>query len=196
MKVVSDVTGSDNVALLPIDGPVPADYQKFLDPERAQWVATVSLAAGTDQWILSVQRSIAQGPFLPDERRELAKLSSSLSTAAALARTLGFSAAKIALEAFELSGTPIMLLNRAGEPIEFNRQAEGLLGTGISISKKRLVSDTPDATEALDRALHASILANGTALTPPVRFSRAGRQPLLAYPLKLSSLSKNVFAEC
>ena len=139
MKVVSEVTGSDNAALLPIDGPVPAHYQKFPGAET-QRVAAVLLAAGTDQWILSVQRSIAQIPFLPNERREIAKLSSSLSTAAALARTLGFSAAKIALEAFELSGIPIVLLNRAGEPIELNRQAEALLGTGISISKKRLRS--------------------------------------------------------
>ena len=172
-------------------------YQEFLAPHRLRWFAGVLITAGEDQWSLSIQRSIGQGPFSPREQHELAKLSPRLSSAAALARALGFSAARVALDAFELSGTAIVLVNRAGEPIKLNGQAEALLGSGIRISKKRLVAGTREATDALDRTLHALIWSNrDSALMPPVRLPREGRQPLLAYPLKLSSVTANVFAEC
>jgi DNA-binding CsgD family transcriptional regulator/PAS domain-containing protein len=172
-------------------------FQEFLAPHGLRWFAGVLVAAGDDKWALSIQRSILQGPFSPREQKELAKLSPRLSSAAALARALGFSAANTTLEAFEISGTAIVLFNRLGEPIKLNRQAERMLGSGIRVSKRRIVADTRDGTDALDRALHTLIWTkSGSALLPPVVLPRDGRQPLLAYPLRLSSVSANVFAEC
>jgi DNA-binding CsgD family transcriptional regulator len=78
-----------------------------------------------------------------------------------------------------------------------NRSAESVLGDGIRVSKKRLVSDDPNATSALYRALHALLWSNlDSSLLPPVCLPRAGRQPLLAYPLKLASMSANALAGC
>lgn len=171
-------------------------YQEFLARHGLRWFAGVLVSSGNDRWCLSIQRSIKTGPFSREEQLQLAKLSASLSSAAAIARAVGFSAAKVALEAFELSGTAIVLLNRAGEAIRLNRCAEQLLGNGLRVEKKKLLADTRSATEALDRALHRLIWLNlGAALMPPVRLQRDGKQPLLAYPLKLSSMSENIFAD-
>ena len=172
-------------------------YQEFLAPHGLQWFAGVLVSAGDQHWCLSIQRSIKQGPFSSQELKQLAKLSHCLGSAAALARAVGFSAANAALEAYELSGTAVVMINRLGEVIRLNGQAENLLGHGVRVRKKRLVSDHPDATEALDRALHELICANrDSSLMPPVRLPRTGRLPLLVYPLKLSPMAANVFAEC
>jgi len=170
-------------------------YQEFLASHGLRWFAGVLVSSGSDQWCLSIQRSIKAGPFSHDEQSQLAKVSPSLSSAAAIARALGFSAAKVALEAFELSGTAIVLLNRAGEPIRLNRRAEKLLGNGLRISKKRLAADARDATDCLDRSLRKLLWVDlGSALMPPVRLPRQGQQPLLAYPLKLSTMTENIFS--
>ena len=114
-----------------------------------------------------------------------------------MSRAMGFSTAKVVIDTFEMSGTAVILLNRSGEPIKLNRQAERLLGSGLRVSKKRLVAETRDATDALYRAVHELIRGNRqSALMPPVRLPRVDRPPLLAYPLKLSSVTANVFSDC
>jgi DNA-binding CsgD family transcriptional regulator len=172
-------------------------YQKFLAPHGLKYFAGVAIIGGENRWALSIQRSIKQGPFLPGELKQLAKLSACLGSAATMARALGFSAANVVVDTFEMSRTAIVLLNRSGEPIKLNRQAERLLGSGIRVSKRRLVADTRDATDALDRAVHELIRGNyQSALMPPVRLPRPDRSPLLAYPLRLSSVTANVFSDC
>ena len=172
-------------------------YQEFLAPLGFKWFAGVLLAAGPDRWSLSFQRTEAEGPFSQEEQDQLAQLSKRLSAAPALARALGFSAGSAALEAFEFSGTAVALLNRAGEVIRLNRQAEALLGSGICVEKKRLVAETRDATEALDRALHALLWHSLSArFMAPVLLPRPGRRPLIAHAVGLASIAINPFAEC
>src|SRR5436190_22462108 len=38
-------------------------YQEFLAPHELRWFAGVMVASGDDLWCLSIQRTIAQGPF-------------------------------------------------------------------------------------------------------------------------------------
>ena len=64
-------------------------YQEFLRPHKLRWSALVKVAAGDEFWILSLQRTIEQGPFQPSELVRLKSLSSALGSAAALAKTLG-----------------------------------------------------------------------------------------------------------
>lgn len=135
-------------------------YQEFLAPHGLQWFAGVLVNVGENYWCVSIQRSVKQGPFLPEELKRLANLSPRLGSAAALARAVGFSTANTALEAYELSGTAVVMINRLGEVIRLNRQAENLLGQGVCVRKKRLVSDHTDATEALDLVLHDLIWAD------------------------------------
>jgi DNA-binding CsgD family transcriptional regulator/PAS domain-containing protein len=172
-------------------------YQEFLAPQNLRWFGTSLISAAEDQWSLSLQRSASQGPFQRAELEQLAMLSPRLSSVAALARAAGFSALSAAAEAFEFSGTAIVQINAAAQVIKLNKQAEELLGSGVHVVGKRLAAERPEATHALDHELHALLWnINGAVVAPPVPLPRAGRLPLLAYPLSLSAIIDNPFSHC
>jgi DNA-binding CsgD family transcriptional regulator len=171
-------------------------YQEFLRPVGLQYFAGIKMAAGDDLWCVSIQRSPQQGPFSPNQMRKLALLSGRFSSAGALARALGFSTAKAVMETFELTKSAVALLNRRGEVLLLSQAAEALLDPELQVVEKRLTSRDRNATATLDRALH-SLLWSSTASTllPPVMLPRSRRRPLVAYPIKLSAMSVNVFAD-
>jgi DNA-binding CsgD family transcriptional regulator len=172
-------------------------YQEFLAPHDLRWYAGVRVMCGEDLWCLSIQRRIEQGPFSPSEKQRLAKLSDSLSTSAALARALGGAAADAALEAFELSGKAVVLVNRNGEVFKANASAERLLSGEVHIAKRKLVAKDGRATAMLDRAIH-DLLWHGTGagLSPPIALPRDGARPLLAYPARLPRVTASALADC
>jgi hypothetical protein len=143
-------------------------YQEFLAPYRLRWYAGVKVACGDDLWAVALQRTIDQGPFSADEKDELARISAKLSTGAAIARALSASAASGALEAFEMSATAVVLLNRHGSVLKANQSAERLLVDDVQIVKGQLTAKDARATTALNRASHAVV-------APKRRTFRAGR---------------------
>jgi DNA-binding CsgD family transcriptional regulator/PAS domain-containing protein len=171
-------------------------YQDFLGRVGLRWFAGVKVECGDDLWCLSVQRSVEQTPFSPEEKRKLAQLSKSLSSAAAISRALGFATTNSALEAFEVSDTAVLLIDRLGNVIRANRSAEQLLKGDVRISRGKLVSKDQTATRAVERALYKLLWARDSALAAPIPLSRDGQRPLLVYLIKLSSLSANALAEC
>lgn len=172
-------------------------YQEFLAPHDLRWFAGVRVASGDDLWCLSIQRTIAQGPFSSEEKRQLGQLSNSLSSSAALARTLSSATAQGALEAFEISGTAALLINGRGEVFKANLSAELLLKGGVQIVKRKLISKDGRANAELEGALQNLFRRPlGAGLSAMVSLPRSGRQPLLAHPIKLSSLAANILADC
>jgi DNA-binding CsgD family transcriptional regulator len=172
-------------------------YQELHGAHGFRWFAGVLVASGDDQWGLAIQRTIEQGPFSPREARRLAALSRKLGSAAALARSLGFVRAEAALDAFQVSGSAVVLLNRLGEVLRVNAAAERMLETNPRIVKRRVVSTDRDATAALDRALHAVLWSrSASALMPPVPLPRPGKRPVLAYPVRLAAVSADALAAC
>ena len=172
-------------------------YQELCAPLKLRWVAGVKVAAGDDLWCLAIQRSADEGPFTPHDIRRLSVLSRSLSTAAATARAFGFARAEAALDAFEMSGSAVVLFDRRGEVFRLNKAAECLLGTDLQIVRNRLVSRDQAATAALDRALHAVLWrADGGSLHPPVGLPREEGHPVLAYVSRLSGVAADCFAPC
>lgn len=172
-------------------------YQEFLAPHGLRWFAGVKVACGEDIWCLSLQRTIEQGPFSDAEKRQLAQLSNNLSASAALARAIGSATTKGALDAFEISRTAVVLINRMGEAFQANPSAERLLQGDIRVVKRRLVGKDMNATLTLERAIHHLLWrCEGGGLSPAVPLPRVGRRPLLAYPAKLSSMTANALADC
>jgi len=172
-------------------------YNELCAPLGLRWVAGVKVAAGDDLWCLAIQRSADEGPFAPGEIRRLSDLSRSLSTAAATARAFGFARAEAALDAFEMSGSAVVMFDRSGDVFRFNKAAEGLLGNDLQIVRNRLVSRDQVATTALDRALHALLWrADGGSLRPPVVLRREEGHPILAYVSRLSGVAVDCFAPC
>ena len=171
-------------------------YQEFLAPYGLRWYAGIKIACGDDLWAVALQRTIDQGPFTPEEKNELARLSGRLSTGAAIARSLSASAATGALEAFEMSGTAVVLLNRHGNVFRANASAERLLADDVQIVKGRLTAKDTRATIALNRAIHNLLWLPTGGLAAPVALPRGSRRPLLAYPARLSASTANALADC
>jgi DNA-binding CsgD family transcriptional regulator len=171
-------------------------YQEFLRPHNLRWFAGVRVECGEDLWCLSIQRTIVQGPFSGAEKHRLAKLSDRLSASAALARALGSATAAGALQAFEVSGKAVVLINRHGEVFRANKSAEQLLTGDVRIENRRLIANDLDATTALNRSLRELMWRGIGGLSPPVALPRRGRRPILAYPAKLDNSAANALADC
>jgi DNA-binding CsgD family transcriptional regulator len=167
-------------------------YQEFLRPISS--AGAVKVGEGEDVWCLSIQRMIDQEPFGAAEIAHLAELSRCLAGAAELARAFGFARIEAALEAFEASGSPAVIVDRLGEAVRVNPSAERLLGTDLQIVKRRVASSSRNATAVLDRALHALIWASqGGAFHPPVVLPRRQGRPILAYPTRLPAIASGAF---
>jgi DNA-binding CsgD family transcriptional regulator len=172
-------------------------YQEFLAPTGLRWFGGLPIRVDDQVWCLSIQRSVTQDPFSPDEKQKLEQLSRRLSSAAALARALGFAASSAALEAFELSQTAVALLNSKGEVARTNRAADRLLAGELQIRQGRISSPDQAANDNLSRALRELLWkASGASLLPPVLLPRKDKRPVLAYPIKMSKLGASYFAEC
>jgi DNA-binding CsgD family transcriptional regulator len=185
-----DFTTSDEIKRHPY-------YQEFLAPHGLRWFAGVKIASGDDLWCLSIQRSIAQGPYSPAALRKLAILSSHLSASAALARALGFARADAALSAFTVSDTAVVLLDRQAKVLRGNEAASRLFGPDLQVRERRIISWNHEATAALNRALHELVWQpSPTALLPPICLPRRQGRPFLAYPLQLAEMSANWMAPC
>jgi PAS domain-containing protein len=129
-------------------------YQELLRPQGLEWFAAVKAGEGLDVWGLSLQRSLEQGPFSPQELDRLAELSRRLNGASELTRAFNFARIEAALDAFEASHSAVAMIDRSGEAVRLNRSAEHLLGPDLRIVRRRIVSWSRDATQVLDRALH------------------------------------------
>lgn len=169
-------------------------YQDFLAPHRLRWFAGVGIFLEDDIWCLSIQRTLDQDPFSRQEKQQLAKLSKTMSTGAVMGRTLNRVASTGILEAFAISGTAAVLVNRHGLIFQANQAAERLLSGDIKIAKGKLRGSTPFVE--LDRALSRLLNKKEASLEPPIPLARAGRGPMLAYPAKLPGPASNILADC
>lgn len=170
-------------------------YQELLAPHGFRWFAGVKLSFGDDVWCLAIQRGIDQDPFSPEQKEKLAQLSRSLTTVTMFARALGLAASSAVVEAFEISQTAVVLLDREAQVVRTNQSADRLLRDDVRIAGKRLCARDLAATAALDRALHRLLWApSGASLMPAVALPRTGKMPILAYPLKLPSLAASAMS--
>jgi DNA-binding CsgD family transcriptional regulator len=157
-------------------------YQDWLRPFGLKWFAGVHVAGVHDEWALSIQRSEDQGPFNPEEVARLRLLSQGISSAIAVGSALGFAKAEAALEAFEISGRAVIMLDRQGDVVLINQAAERLIGGDLQISRKRLVCRDAAATRALGAAIHAVCSREaGCDLLHPIPIARRNNAPLIAF---------------
>jgi len=171
-------------------------YQEFLAPFGLRWFAGVRIAFGGDVWCLSIQRTIAQGPFSLSEKQKLQQLSDRLTAGAVLAKAVGLTSAAATLETLDRSGSAALLINGLGEVFQMNGAAERVLNGEIRIVNRRLTARDRKATDRFDRALHQLIWdRSDAALSSPVAL-RDGPYPLLAYLIKPSAFASNIFADC
>jgi DNA-binding CsgD family transcriptional regulator len=172
-------------------------YQEFLRAHGLHWFAGVRILCGEKLWVLSINRSVHQQPFSPEEKERLVRLAHSLPTSVAIARALGAATGASLLDAFELSRTAAVLIDRQGKAIRPNRSAERLLCGDVRIRDGRIVAADTSATRALDRALHEILFRrDASGLAPPVKLPRSGQRPLLVYPGRLPAMAANPLSDC
>lgn len=172
-------------------------YQEFQAPFKLRWFAGVKVGASDDVWSLSLQRSVSQGPFGPSEIIELSALSTHLAGVTELARAFAFARVDAAMQAFEISGSAVIMFDRGGDVFRLNAAAERLMGDGVQISRRRLTSFDRNATAALDRALHELIWSpDSLALQPPVILPRKRWRPILSYLSRPAELIRGAFGLC
>ena len=167
-------------------------HQELIAPHGLRWSAGVRVGAGENVWGLSLHRGAGHEPFQPEELRQLAQLSRSLAGAAELARVVNFTRIDAKLSAFERSESPVMMIDRDGEPLRLNPSAERLLGDDLKIVNRRLVSWSPDATLALDNALSRLLWRRGEVKS--VVLPRKVGRPIIAYPTRLAHTPYDCFA--
>jgi DNA-binding CsgD family transcriptional regulator len=137
---------------------------------------------GDQLWAVCLQRTIEQGPFLPEEIGQLRHLPQHLSAAGVLAQAMGYARADAALAAFEASHRPVMLLNKEGMVIRCNQSAEKLLGPDLQLSGGRLLSSSAQATSKLHKSIRDLIWSlEPMRSSAIVSLPRHETRPLLAY---------------
>lgn len=143
-------------------------WQEWLAPFGLKWFAGVGIMFGDTVWCLSIQREASRGPYRSDEVAMLSRLSTHLSSAAALASALGYARMDGALAAFEFSRRAVILLDGVGSVVVANDVARRLLGNGLQIVNRRVISFNRDATIAFEQAVDRLLRAEHTLAAHPV----------------------------
>lgn len=163
-------------------------YNDLLGRCGFRWFAGVALDAGEDNWCLAIQRSPKQGPFSPAEQRRLVALRAPLTSAATVARELGFVRALAISDAFDMMETAALLINQNGRVVRTNKVADSKLGDHLRIVDGHLITDDRNAASALKRLIERAMVNAGAGATimPPVAIARPGRRPMAVYAVPMS----------
>lgn len=103
-------------------------YQDFLHAQNRHWFAGVGFLASGDLWTISIQRSIAQGPFVTEEQDKLKMLWRPLTDAATLSRLLGDVKIESTTEALDFVSHAAIVCDENGAVLSANQDAEKLVG--------------------------------------------------------------------
>ncbi|MFK3779125.1 helix-turn-helix transcriptional regulator [Agrobacterium sp. NPDC089420] len=171
-------------------------YQEWLHPFGLKWFAGLRIAGLEEEWVLSLHRSEAQGPFSEAEVSLLLRLSHDISASAVLANTLGFSRADAALEAFTLSGKAVVMLNRLGEVVRTNAAAEQMFDDDLRICGKRLVSTCQQSAMRLEHAVDVACARPQECFNSPVLLRRWNSTPVVAFVSPARGVARDIFSPC
>jgi DNA-binding CsgD family transcriptional regulator/PAS domain-containing protein len=154
-------------------------YQDWVERHGCRHWAGVGLRAGEEFWCVSLQRSLAQGPFEPKELSRLQALCRPLSEAATLASHLGFQQVLGMAHAFELIAQAAILLDDIGRILMLNDRAEAIIGEMIDSRARTLTFSDPQSQTAFSRLVAEALnpeLRAGPIPQPAAVFDRRRRR--------------------
>jgi DNA-binding CsgD family transcriptional regulator len=166
-------------------------YQEFLRPHNLTEWAGVRIGRGDLVWNLSLQRTPDQGPYSTIELRSLAELADSLDSVVRTSAALGMARGEAALDAFDFSARPALLLDRSGLVVRANEAAKQLIGEDVQISGGHVRSSDAHASERLNHAIRVLLWSHKASTVPPIIFPKASGGKLVIYPMRLPGLTSS-----
>lgn len=172
-----------------------AFYNECCMPNGLQWWAVVCCWAGTALWGFSLQRTPAQGPFEPEDKRVLAQISRRLSEAATLSQAVSRSVLTGIASALNLVQQPAVIVDRLGFVLDTNAAAEQLFDSEICVHNRRLCLADKCAKAELERFVDATRIAGDTDPLPagPIVVRRQLRPPMLIRILPIEAAARSPF---
>jgi DNA-binding CsgD family transcriptional regulator/PAS domain-containing protein len=160
-----------------------------------RWFAGVATRAGDDLWVLSIERSIRQGPLHATDQQQLARLRGPLGIAADVARELGIARAAGLADAFDLLGSAALVADESGRVIRANRTAEKSLTSDLRVINGRLTVHDPEISKSIRQLIDETVASQaGEHLRPPVTVPRPEGRPLAVYAIPLAGDARNAFS--
>ncbi|MDP4004352.1 helix-turn-helix transcriptional regulator [Methylobacterium sp. NEAU K] len=183
IAVDQDFTTLEEIKRLPY-------YQDLLASRGLRWFAGIGFEVKGRLWCLSLQRTVAQGPYEPHEQERLATLSPLLRRAGLLtamvekARLAGLS------QAFDLIERAAMVLDSEGRSLCWNEAFGALLGPDLKLSGGRLVAEEAEAARQLE------VLTRPCGRPPisAVVVARRDAPPIAIHVVPLVGPSRGLFA--
>jgi DNA-binding CsgD family transcriptional regulator len=170
-------------------------YAESLLPHGLQWFAGIGFFAGATLWGLTIQRTPAEGPFDPSDKRALGALAQRLTETATLSKAVGGAVLTGITNALDLVGQPVLALDRRGLVIDANAAAEPLFDDDIRIDGRRLLMRDQRARSELDALVDRMRATPDSAALPrgPIVVQRRNKQPLLMRILPIDGAARSPF---
>ena len=157
-------------------------WADFLLKHEVRWFCGLSVRTHGDSWCLALQRTPAQGAFLPGEQAMLLSLTGALSRSATLLRQLGEARLDGFGDALDHTGLASFVLDRHGQVVRLNGLAQALLDDGVTLRAGEItVPARPDLTAAIKRHVTATLWSSVTPVEAQLKsvvLPRPGRVPL------------------
>lgn len=169
-----------------------AFYTEFLMPRGFQWFAVIGVWAESDLWVLSIQRTVRQGPFETNDKLALARISQRLTETASLSRAVGGAALSGISSALCMLKQPVLALDRFGRVLDTNAAAEETFDDEFRVRDRRLSVSDQQAQSMLDTlADQLRITPDNTALPMvPIIVRRSTKPPLCLHVLPIDGVAR------
>ncbi|MCJ2049632.1 helix-turn-helix transcriptional regulator [Methylobacterium sp. J-070] len=183
IAVDQDFTSPEEIARLPY-------YQDLLASHGLRWFAGIGFEVEGRLWCLSLQRTVAQGPFEPHEQTRLAMLSPLLRRAGLLTAIVEKSRLAGLTQAFDVIERAALVLDHAGRALSWNEAFGALFGRALKLVGGRLTAEDPEAA----RHLEAVARPFGRPPVSVVVVARRDAQPIVLHVVPLVGPSRGLFA--
>ena len=183
IAVDQDFTSPEEIARLPF-------YQDLLASRGLRWFAGIGFEVKGRLWCLSLQRTVAQGPYEPHEQERLATLSPLLRRAGLLTAIVEKARLSGLTQAFAVIDRAALVLDSDGRALHWNAAFGALLGRDLRLAGGRLLAEDPEA------ARHLEALARPFGRPPlsAVVVARRGASPIVLHVVPLVGPSRGLFS--
>jgi DNA-binding CsgD family transcriptional regulator len=170
-------------------------YNECMIPQGFKWFAAVGFHAGPAFWGLSIQRTIAEGPFEAEDKRALATLSERLTETATLSTVVGRTALSGVTGTLNRLSQPAIILNGSGSVLDINAGADRLFNDELRVRQRRLFIKDKKAQSKFDAFLSRMGVApdSATLSVDPIAVRRTEQRPIVIRILPIDGVASSPF---